>query len=238
MHHSTTFAEFRRGIIEAVPILIGVMPFGLILGTRAAQQGMGWLEVVLMMGLNFAGGSEFAAVSLWRSPLPVLLIIGTTFLINSRHILMGVAFIPFVRHLPLKKLLPVLFFMTDESWAMSLADVGKRQQAGMPAFSLPYYFGTAAALYLLWISCGFIGARFGYLLGNVENLGFGMAFPAVFLVLMRGMWRTWRAALPWLASLISAAGVYLLSPHNGWYVLAGTFVGLAWAFFDQGAQHD
>ena len=127
MHHSTTFAEFRRGIIEAVPILIGVMPFGLILGTRAAQQGMGWLEVVLMMGLNFAGGSEFAAVSLWRSPLPVLLIIGTTFLINSRHILMGVAFIPFVRHLPLKKLLPVLFFMTDESWAMSLADAGKRQ---------------------------------------------------------------------------------------------------------------
>lgn len=108
----------------------------------------------------------------------------------------------------------------------------------MPAFSLPYYFGTAAALYLLWISCGFIGARFGYLLGNVENLGFGMAFPAVFLVLMRGMWRTWRAALPWLASLISAAAVYLLSPHNGWYVLAGTFVGLAWAFFDQGAQHD
>ena len=188
-----------------------------------------------MMGLNFAGGSEFAAVSLWQSPLPVLLIIGTTFLINSRHILMGVAFIPFIRHLPLKKLLPVLFFMTDESWAMSLADAGKRQQAGLPAFSLPYYFGTAAALYLLWITCGFIGARFGYLLGNVENLGFGMAFPAVFLVLMRGMWRTWRAALPWLASLISAAGVYLLLPHNGWYVLAGTFVGLAWAFFDQGA---
>ena len=238
MHHSSTFAEFRRGIIEATPILIGVMPFGLILGTRAAQQGMSWLEVVLMMGLNFAGGSEFAAVSLWQSPLPVLLIIGTTFLINSRHILMGVAFIPFIRHLPLKKLLPVLFFMTDESWSMSLADAGKRQQAGLPAFSLPYYFGTAAALYLLWITCGFIGARFGYFLGNVENLGFGMAFPAVFLVLMRGMWRTWRAALPWLASLISAAGVYLLSPHNGWYVLAGTFVGLAWAFFDQGAQHD
>lgn len=127
MHHSFTFTEFRRGIIEAVPILIGVMPFGLILGTRAAQQGMSWLEVVLMMGLNFAGGSEFAAVSLWQNPLPVLLIIGTTFLINSRHILMGVAFIPFVRHLPLKKLLPVLFFMTDESWAMSLADAGKRQ---------------------------------------------------------------------------------------------------------------
>ena len=68
MHHSSTFAEFRRGIIEATPILIGVMPFGLILGTRAAQQGMSWLEVVLMMGLNFAGGSEFAAVSLWQSP--------------------------------------------------------------------------------------------------------------------------------------------------------------------------
>lgn len=56
---------------------------------------MSWLEAVLMTGLSLAGGSEFAAVGLWYSPLPILLIIGTTLLVNSRHILMGIAFIPF-----------------------------------------------------------------------------------------------------------------------------------------------
>ncbi|WP_225748341.1 AzlC family ABC transporter permease [Eikenella sp. Marseille-P7795] len=236
MNTPHTLSEFRRGIKEAAPIIIGMIPFALILGAQAVRKGMSWLETILMMGLNFAGGSEFAAVGLWHSPLPVLLIIGTTLLINSRHILMGIAFIPFIRHLPLKQLLPALFVMTDESWAMSLTDARKRQKAGLPAFSLPYYFGTALPLYALWVSCGFIGARFGYLLGNVEKLGFGMAFPAVFLVLIRSMWTTWRAAVPWLVSLVVAAASYLMLPHSGWYVLFGTFAGLLAASFGQGGE--
>ena len=239
MVDAAPFTEFRRGIREAIPIVVGIVPFGLILGAQAARKGMSWLEAVLMMGLNFAGGSEFAAVGLWHSPLPILLIIGTTLLINSRHILMGIAFIPFFRHLPLRQLLPALFVMTDEVWAMSLADIRRRQEAGLPGLSLPYYFGTAATLYLLWIACGFLGAKFGYLLGNVESLGFGMAFPAVFLVLMRSMWTTWWAAVPWLVSLLVAAGAYLMLPQNGWYVLLGTIAGLLVAFFSQGeCQHD
>ena len=98
--------------------MLGAVPFALILGAQARQKGMSALETVMMMGLNFAGGSEFAAVNLWTSPLPVLLIIATTAMINSRHILMGAAMAPLLRHLPLRKVLPALFMMTDESWAM------------------------------------------------------------------------------------------------------------------------
>ena len=71
------------------------------------------------------------------------------------------------------------------------------------------------------------------------------------MVLLRGMWRGSRAALPWLASLIAAGSVYLLLPASGWYVLAGTAAGLLTAFFagsgkqpenalsaKQGARHD
>ena len=234
MHHSTTFAEFRRGIIEAVPILIGIMPFGLILGTRAAQQGMGWLEVVLMMGLNFAGGSEFAAVGLWATPLPVLLIITMTAMINSRHILMGAALVPYLRDLPLKKLLPALFVMTDESWAMGIADAKHRQQAGLPPFSYPYYMGTALLLYVAWVCCGLLGSSIGPMLGDVSRFGFGMAFPAVFLVLVRGMWRGFQAAKPWLISLIVAIAVYAIAPQSGWYAPAGTLAGLLFAYFANG----
>lgn len=67
--------EFKRGIKDVLPIMIGIIPFGLILGAQAGQKGMSVLETTLMMGLNFAGGSEFAAVGLWTSPLPVLLIL-------------------------------------------------------------------------------------------------------------------------------------------------------------------
>lgn len=223
--------EFKRGAKEVLPIMFGVIPFGLILGAQAGQKGMSVLETVLMMGLNFAGGSEFAAVGLWANPLPIALIVLMTAMINSRHILMGAAFAPLLRGLPLKKLLPALFVMTDESWAMSIADSKKREQAGLPAFSYAYYMGTAVVLYVMWISCGFLGSLFGPMLGDVERFGFGMAFPAVFLVLMRGMWRGWRAARPWLISLVVAACTHLLLPNSGWYVILGTLAGLIFAYF-------
>ena len=168
------------------------------------------------------------------SPLPVLLIITMTAMINSRHILMGAALVPYLRDLPLKKLLPALFVMTDESWAMGIADAKHRQQAGLPPFSYPYYMGTAAVLYVMWVSCGLLGSSLAPLLGDVSRFGFGMAFPAVFLVLVRGMWRGFQAAKPWLISLIVAIIVYALAPNGGWYVPAGTLAGLLFAYFANG----
>ncbi|MDO4433289.1 MAG: AzlC family ABC transporter permease, partial [Alysiella sp.] len=175
--------------------------------------------------------SEFAVVGLWTNPLPTFLILTTTFMINSRHIMMGAAFTPYLRHLPKRQLLPALFVMVDESWALGMAEIKRREQLGLPAFNLPYYWGTAALLYAIWIMCGYFGSIIGPMLGNIDQYGFGMAFPAVFLVLIRGMWRGFQAALPWLISLITASIVYLLIPNGSWYVIAGTLAGLLFAYF-------
>lgn len=222
-------SEFIRGMKEVVPVLFGMLPFALILGVQGAEKGMSVLEMPLMTGLNFAGGSEFAAVGLWGDPLPVLLIISVTFMINTRHILMGAAMAPYLRHLPMKKVLGALFFMTDESWALGMADALKRKAQGLPAFSLPYYMGTALTLYVMWVLLTALGTAVGPQLGNVEAWGFGMAFPAVFLVLLRGMWKGFKTALPWLVSLITAAAVYL-TVDGAWYVPAGALAGLAAAY--------
>ena len=232
---SETQQEFKRGAKDCIPIMIGIVPFGLILGEQAGPKGMSVLETTLMMGLNFAGGSEFAAVGLWARPLPILLIIGVTFMINIRHILMGAALTPYIKHLPMKKILPTLFFMTDESWAMSMADIRKRKEAGLPLFSLSYYAGICATLYTIWVASSALGTVIGPYLGNIDNWGFGMAFPAVFLVLLRGMWKGWKPALPWLVSLMTAIAAYLLF-KGAWYVPAGAAAGLLCAYITGGSD--
>src|SRR5919106_550806 len=130
------------------------------------------------------------AVGLWTSPSLILLIVAITFLINSRHLLMGAALAPHLKHLPKRKVLPALFLMCDESWAMGLSDARQQSAAGhQPGFSLPYYLAVAAGLYLTWIVSTTIGAALGPAMGDVEAYGFDIAFPAVFLVLLRGMWK-------------------------------------------------
>jgi len=68
-------AEVRRGLRASAPVMLGFVPFALVLGARATQKGMSAFEVALMTGLNFGGGSEFAAIRLWTSPPHILLIV-------------------------------------------------------------------------------------------------------------------------------------------------------------------
>jgi len=224
-------AEFRRGLAASTPMLLGIIPYALVLGAQAAQKGLGVVEVPLMTGLNFAGGSEFAAIQLWTSPPHILLIAAITLLVNSRHFLMGAALAPFINHLPKRQVFPALFLMCDESWAVGLADARRRAATGMrPAFSLAYYLGAALPIYLAWVAFTTCGAALGPVLGDVGKYGFAMAFPAVFLVLLRGMWKGFAAARPWLVSLVVAALTYLVVP-GAWYVAAGALSGLVAAWF-------
>lgn len=218
-------SEIRRGLKDAVPIMLGFVPFALVLGSQATQKGMNTLEVPLMTGLNFGGGSEFAAIELWTSPPHILLIVAVTFLVNSRHLLMGAALSPHLRNLSRRQAAVVLFFMCDESWALGLADARKRRAQ----LSRAYFFTVALCLYLYWVIFTAVGATLGPVLGDINRWGFDMAFPAVFLVMIAGMWKGPAAARPWLVSLIAAAGTYLMIP-GAWYVPAGALSGVTAAY--------
>ncbi|NRP72505.1 hypothetical protein ILFOPFJJ_03403 [Ensifer psoraleae] len=67
--------EVWRGLRGVLPVALGFVPFALVLGSQASQKGFNAVEVPLLTGLNFGGGSEFAAVELWSSPPHVLLIV-------------------------------------------------------------------------------------------------------------------------------------------------------------------
>ncbi|CAM2154564.1 MULTISPECIES: AzlC family ABC transporter permease [Paraburkholderia] len=215
-------AEMARGMRAALPVMLGFVPFALVLGAQAAQKGLSVLEVPMMTGMNFAGGSEFTAVRLWTSPPHIALIVLMSLLVNARHILMGAALAPRLRHVPLPRALAALFLMCDESWALALADANGRKQ---DSISLAYYLGAAVNLWLTWVAFTALGAVLGPVLGDVERYGFDMAFTAVFLVLLKGMWKGARASSPWFVSLVVAGVTYRLVP-GAWYVAAGACAGL------------
>lgn len=181
-----------------------------------------------MTGLNFGGGSEFTAVRLWTSPPHLLLIAAMSLLVNSRHLLMGAALAPYIQHIPRYRALAALFLMCDESWAMALADA---KQRCTKVISMAYYLGVSAGLYFTWVTFTAIGAVLGPVIGDIERYGFDMAFTAVFLVLLRGMWQGMRASYPWFASLGVAAFTYRLVPDGAWYVATGALAGLTCAAF-------
>ncbi|WP_239374144.1 AzlC family ABC transporter permease [Snodgrassella gandavensis] len=218
--------EIKRGLITALPVMLSFIPFSLVLGAQAIQKGMSTGQISLLTAVNFAGGSEFVAVNLWTSPPHLFLIALMTLLVNSRHILMSAALTPYLKNLPKRKVLPALFFMCDESWALAFTDA---KSSPAQKFSYYFYLGTSFGLYLVWIGFTTIGALIGPIIGDVSHYGFDMAFVAVFLVLLKGMWKGCKMAIPWLVSLLVAIASYCFLP-GAWYVLLGMLAGLTVAF--------
>lgn len=81
-----------------------------------------------------------------------------------------------MKEIPLKKAVPALLFMCDESRAMAFSEIQKRKAAGLPAFNMPFYMGACFILYITWIGFAALGAAVGPVFGNVAAWGFGMAF--------------------------------------------------------------
>lgn len=216
---SASGPAFRAGLTAIAPVLVGLVPFALVLGAQAAGKGISPLEMAAMSALVFAGGSQFLAVELWRQPVPVALLTLMALLVNSRHVLMGAALVPLFRGQPAARVYPALYFMADEVWALTLAKAP-------PAQALPFYAGLATGLWLNWVLWTVIGTLAGALVREPARFGLDFAFVAVFVVLLRGMWRGPRAALPWLASA-GVAALVRLADDGPWYVPLGALAGLA-----------
>jgi len=147
---------------------------------------MKWSTVLESCPADQIRANSVRPIPIWDHHL--LLIAAMAFLVNSRHLLMGAALAPWLERLPRRKALPALFILCDESWAMGFTDAGRaaRRPASSRSSACPTTPAWRPGLYPTSIVAAAAGAALGPLFGNVEVYGFDLAFPAVFLVLLRG----------------------------------------------------
>lgn len=205
---------FRAGVAATLPLLPGVVAFALLLGGLGAQAGMSPLETGLMSALVFAGGSQFVAVGMWTQPVPVIALAVMALLVNARHVLFGASLAPALRHVPSRHALPAMFFLTDECFALAMA-----QARGGP-LPLAWWLGLGIGLWLVWVAATSLGTVLGAVMVDPARWGLDFAFVATFIGLARGFWRGRATILPWLVAAAAAIAAERLL-GSPWHVLAG-----------------
>lgn len=117
---TTARSEFLHGIRDELPILIGVLPFGMIYGVSAVSAGIPATLAQAMSCIVFAGSAQFVIAQLIRSGTLWLVVILTAFIVNIRHLLYSASLAPYTRKLhPLWKLL-LAYLLTDEAYAVTI----------------------------------------------------------------------------------------------------------------------
>ncbi len=212
----------QQGILATLPLWPGVAAFGLLYGMMGRQAGLSPLEVTLMSLLVHAGSSQFAAVGMWAANQWAAILL-TTLVINLRHLLMGASVAPYVRSLstPWKALLAV--WLSDESYALSIAEYQKGSG------SRRFFFGANLGIYLIWPLSGLAGALIGQAIPDPARYGLDLIFPLAFTGLLSTFIKNWRDIFVALsAGGIALAGALWLP--GKWYVilagLAGSLIGL------------
>ena len=212
-------AQFWLGVRMFLPVAISIAAYGVVWGVLAGQAGLSVLEVALMSGLVFAGASQFVALDMWTpGSLPVLSIVIAAGIVNLRMLLMSATLRPLVSHLSLPKQLGAMFFVSDEQWAMTMAEV--RKGGGSVAFLL----GTGVLSWFAWMGSTLCGRVLGAFIDDPTRYGLDFAFTATFLALLLGMWRGRGDLVPWVVGALAAILTSKLIEGN-WYIIVGGLVG-------------
>lgn len=217
--------EFLRGARLALPIALGYLAIGLPFGLLARTAGLGVGEVAAMSVLVYAGSAQFIGVNLLTAGAPAAVIVGTTFLVNLRHLLMSAALAPSTAKIPVPRQAVLAFWLTDETFVAATSELrGRPAAAGFLA-------GLFLTSHLAWIAATVGGAVLGTWLADLTAWGLDFALPAMFIALLMMQLRGKQdAAVAVAAGLFSVLGaLYLPANYN---VLAATVaaaaLGAAW----------
>ena len=197
--------EFRAGVLALAPLLVGVVPFGMIYGALALSQGLSPAAALAMSSILFAGSAQFLFCQLLGvgAPVMVMVMVAEVGLLNLRHALYSAAVAPRIAHLPRRWKLALAYLLTDEAYAV----IARREAADDTGpYRHWFYLGAGLALWGGWQLSTAAGVLLGARLPADWPLDFALplTFIAIVVPLIRNRTLLAVAAVSGIVALLAA----------------------------------
>jgi 4-azaleucine resistance transporter AzlC len=207
--------EFFAGVKAELPILLGVIPFGLIYGALAIASGLDALAAQAMSVIIFAGSAQFITTELIAQATPWLIVIVTGAVVNLRHMLYSASLAPYVQHLPWRWKAGLAYLLTDEAYAVAITRYQRADRGGPHGHW--HFLGAGTVLWATWQASTAAGVFLGALVPDAWSLDFALPLtfiaivapalkdrPSVAAALAAGAVAVFGFALPLRLSLVTA----------------------------------
>ena len=218
----TRRSEFWAGIRATFPLVVGATPFGIIFGALAVNSGLSPAAAMAFSIFVFAGSSEFIGANLVSQGVGLPLIVFTTFIVNVRHALYSATLAPHMKHLPQRWLLPLGFWLTDETFAVV---VTRYNQPDTSLFKHWYHLGSSVVMYLNWNFWTFVGIVAGQSIPDLSQYGLAFAMDVTFIGMVMPQLKNRPMVLASLVAGFSAVVFNNLPNKLG--LLVAVFIGIA-----------
>jgi 4-azaleucine resistance transporter AzlC len=221
-------SALRQGALASAPLLIGIVPWGVVAGVAMVSAGLTKAQAVAMSVLVFAGSAQLAVLPLLIARAPLWVMYATALVVNLRYVIYSAVLAPHFEHLSRGWRALLSYITVDGMFALL---VGKYQpDEGKPRKHW-FYLGGSLVMWIGWQVSSWLGIFAGQLIPREWSLEFS-ATLALIAVLMPLLFD--RAAV---CAALAAGGVALIAarwPLNTGLlaaIAAGVAVGLAVARF-------
>ncbi|SOB59371.1 AzlC family protein [Pseudodesulfovibrio profundus] len=201
----TTRSAFILGMREVSPMLLGVLPFGVICGAVCSGVGMPEWSAAGMSVIIFAGASQLAAIQLMTENASLPVVILTGLIINARFLMYSVSIASHFNGIGAGRKCILSYFLTDQSYAISMNRFAVAEYS--QRLKVAYYMGNACIMWVAFNATTVLGAYLGAIIPPEWNLDF--AVPLTFTALVIPAVKD-RPAL--LAAVVSGVVAYFADP--------------------------
>ena len=216
---NSKFKIFLKGIIDVSPLMIPVVPFGMIFGVLAVDVGFTPIETMGMSLIIFGGASQIVLLQLFSGGASSLVIISSVGAVNSRHLLYGAVVSEHLSDLKLIWKIIISYFLIDQAFARS-NEYFKKNKDRNRYFHL---VGGGAACWVIWQSTTLLGIILGSAIP--EKLGLSFAVPLTFLALLVNDFRKFINLVVIIVSGSVATLGYNFIPFKA-YIIVAALAGL------------
>ena len=211
----------RRGLREIAPLLLGIVPFSVVVGVTAVDRGYGLDGAVLSSVVVYAGAAQLVFFDLVAGGTPLAVAIGSGLLVNARMLMYGAGLAPLFADLSLPRRAAGAYLMTDPGYALTA--LRYRHVEESVASRWRYYLTVGTTMWLVWQAGTVAGALLGDLVPDWLPADLGLPLMMIALLMLS---MTDRATL--VAAVTSGVVVTLAWPlPAGLGLLVGALAGVA-----------
>ena len=173
-----------KGFYDVSPLLLPVVPFGIIFGAIGIELGFGPYITYATSIIIFSGASQIVFFQLLSNGASSLIAITSSSVVSTRHLLYGAVVAQYLSKLSLIWKLFLSYLLTDQAFAVSQEFFKKNSNDEYKHYHL---LGAGLTLWIVWQLTTVIGILLGSFVP--EELGLSFTIPLTFLALLINYFR-------------------------------------------------
>jgi 4-azaleucine resistance transporter AzlC len=173
-------ASFREGALGAVPLLVGIVPWGMVAGVAMVAAGLTEIQAVGMSLIVFAGTAQLAVLPLLIAKAPLWVMYATALVVNLRYVIYSAVLAPHFERLSWAWRALLSYITVDQIFAVFAAryqpDDGKPNRHW-------FFLGGSVVMWSAWQISSLVGIFAGALSPREWSLEFAATLSLIAILM-------------------------------------------------------